>query len=430
MLDIQKIRNDFPTISSDNIYFDSVASSLTPQSVIDTMVEYYTKYRANVHRGIYDFSMQASEKFEEAIRSIAKFIGAKTSEIVITSNTTHSINEVALTLDFNPGDEILSSILEHSSNMVPWGRLETKIGVRTKWYNPGRSGLFDINEFDKMITDKTKLVSLTYISNAIGSVVPVKEVGKLCKERGIYFLVDAAQAAPHVKIDVKEIGCDFLAFSGHKMLGPTGVGVLYIREELADLLIPGFLGGGTMDTTKCNCNLEEECNLSNCEFSELPHKWQAGTPPIAATLGLKTAIDYIEDIGFENIQAHDAQLMSQVLNGLSSVPNIDIFGPKEASLRKSIISFNIGDLPAAEVGRILNENYRIAVRTGDHCAIGYFKNEPVNTRGNVRASMYVYNTSEEVDRFLNAVNDIAKTCVSAKTRAYTESSRTIPRALL
>ncbi|MCL2152310.1 MAG: cysteine desulfurase [Oscillospiraceae bacterium] len=411
MFDVEKIRKDFPTISPESVYFDSVASSLTPNAVIDTVVEYYTKYRANVHRGSYDLSMKASEKFEEAVSTVADFIGAKPSEIVITSNATHSINEVALTLDFNPGDEVLSSVLEHSSNMVPWGRLETKVGIKTRWYNPGKLGLFDINEFEKMISDKTKLVTLTYVSNAIGTVVPVKEVGRICRQRGIPFLVDAAQAAPHMKIDVKDIGCDFLAFSGHKMLGPTGVGVLYIREELADLLVPGILGGGTIDTGKCNCNLESECNLNNCSFSELPYKWQAGTPPIADALGLKTAIDYLSDVGFANIQQHEDQLMRQLIEGLSSVNKIDIFGPKDPELRKSIVSFNIGEIPADEVGRILNENYNIAVRTGQHCAVGYFKDESIDTKGNVRASVYLYNTKEEVDRFLNAINDIAKTCL-------------------
>lgn len=413
MLDVQRIRKDFPTIAPDNVYFDSVASSLTPMPVVNTMTDYYTKYRANVHRGFYDFSMKASEKYEGAVKTIAQFINAKESEIVITSNATHSINEVALSLDFEPGDEVVLSTLEHSSNMVPWARLEKKIGLKTRWYNPGRLGLFNIEEFEKLLTKKTKLVSLTYISNAIGTMVPVKQVADLCKSRGILYLIDAAQAAPHIKLDVKDIGCDFLAFSGHKMLGPTGVGVLYIKEELAQTLMPAFLGGGTINTSGCTCTLIDECNIDQCNFNDLPHKWQAGTPPIAETIGLQTAIEYLNTIGFAEIGKHSKALMSRTMNGLNSIKHVDIFGPTDAELRHSIVSFNIGDLPATEVGRILNDKYKIAVRAGDHCAVGYFKDAQIEDEvpGNVRASLYLYNTEEEVDRFLTAVEDISKICV-------------------
>ena len=413
MYDVSRIRLDFPTITSDQIYFDSVASSLTPMSVVNSMVEYYTKYRANVHRGFYDLSMKASEKFEESVSSIAKFINAKESEIVITSNATHAINEVALTLDFEPKDEIVLSVLEHSSNMVPWARLEKKVGIGTRWYNPGKLGLFDINEFEKLLTKNTKLVSLTYISNAIGTMVPVKQVGELCKSRGILFLVDAAQAVPHIKVDVKDIDCDFLAFSGHKMLGPTGIGVLYVKEELAEQLMPAFLGGGTINTSGCTCTLVDECNIDQCNFNDLPYKWQAGTPPIAEAIGLKAAIDYLNGIGHEDIHEHGKALMKQMMDGLNSIPHIDLFGPSQPELRNSIVSFNIGDLPATEVGRILDERYNVAARAGDHCAVGYFKNAQIDdgVPGNVRVSLYIYNTAEEVDRFLNAVEDISKICI-------------------
>lgn len=412
MFDVNKIRNDFPTISANNIYFDSVASSLTPMSVVNSMNEYYTKYRANVNRGFYDFSMKASEKFEESVASIANLINSKITEIVITSNATHSINEVALSLDFEPGDEVVLSTLEHSSNMVPWARLEKKIGIGTRWYNPGELGLFNIDEFEKLLTKKTKLVSLTYVSNAVGTLVPVKQVSELCKSRGILFLVDAAQAVPHMKIDVQDIGCDFLAFSGHKMLGPTGVGVLYVKEELAESLMPAFLGGGTINTSGCSCSLTDECNIDQCNFNDLPHKWQAGTPPIAEAIGLKAAIDYLNAIGFDDIGIHGEALMKHMMNGLNSIPHVDIFGPNEPELRKSIVSFNIGDLPPTEVGRILDEKYNIAARAGDHCAVGYFKSSrTIEAPGNVRVSLYIYNTEEEVNRFLNAIEDISRVCI-------------------
>jgi cysteine desulfurase/selenocysteine lyase len=410
MLNVQKLRGDFPTITPQSVYFDSVASSLTPMVVVDSIMEYYTKYRANVHRGNYDLSMQASEKFENAVLKIAKLINASLEEIVITSNTTHAINEVALTLDFKEGDEVILSSLEHSSNLIPWLRLQKKVGIKTKWYNPGKLGLFDLNEFEKLLTPKTKLVTLTYVSNVLGSVVPVEEVGKLCKSRGIMFLVDAAQAVPHFKIDVKKIDCDFLAFSSHKMLGPTGLGVLYIKKEHAEEMMPAFLGGGTINTAECHCLSLDSCDIDACTFSELPYKWLAGTPPISETIATGVAIDYLNSIGYENIHQHTAKLMERAMKGLNSMKHVDIYGPLKAEQRNSIVSFNIGDLPPSEVGRILNEEFQISVRAGDHCAVNYFKDVQADgtAPGNVRASFYVYNTEEEVDRLLNAVERMTK----------------------
>jgi cysteine desulfurase/selenocysteine lyase len=410
MLNVQKLRGDFPTITPENVYFDSVASSLTPMAVVDAITEYYTKYRANVHRGNYDLSMQASEKFESAVLKIAKLINASLEEIVITSNTTHAINEVALTLDFKEGDEVILSSLEHSSNLIPWLRLQKKVGIKTKWYNPGKLGLFDLNEFEKLLTPKTKLVTLTFVSNVLGSVVPVEQVGKLCKERGIMFLVDAAQAVPHFKIDVKKIGCDFLAFSSHKMLGPTGLGVLYIKKEHAEEMMPAFLGGGTINTSECHCLSLDSCDIDACTFSELPYKWLAGTPPIAETIATGVAIDYLTSIGYENIHQHTAKLMERAMKGLNSMKHVDIYGPLKPEQRNSIVSFNIGDIAPSEVGRILNEEFKISVRAGDHCAVNYFKEVQAegSAPGNVRASFYVYNTEEEVDRLLNAVDRMSK----------------------
>jgi cysteine desulfurase/selenocysteine lyase len=411
-LDVEIIRRDFPTIRPDAIYLDSVASSLTPLPVIESMTEYYMKYRANVHRGAYDLSMQASERFEHAVENIAHFIGAQPEEIAITGNTTHAINEVALSLDFNAGDEVVLSSVEHSSNMIPWIRLAKKVGIRVRWYNPGKVGLFDLEEFTKLLTDKTRLVSLTYVSNVLGSIVPVEEVARVCQERNILYLVDAAQAVPHLPIDVKKIGCDFLAFSGHKMLGPTGIGILYLKREHAETLMPAFLGGGTINTAECHCTSLETCNIDACTFSGLPYKWLAGTPPIAETLGLSRAVDYLNAVGFDTITRHDAQLMRRALNGLLGIPGIDIFGPVNPDQRNAILSFNIGDLPPSEVGRILNERFNIAVRAGDHCAVNYFRDvqEPGMAWGNVRASFYLYNTEAEVDRFLTAVETITSTC--------------------
>jgi cysteine desulfurase/selenocysteine lyase len=226
------------------------------------------------------------------------------------------------------------------------------------------------------------------------------------------FLVDAAQAVPHFKIDVKKIGCDFLAFSSHKMLGPTGLGVLYIKKEHAEEMMPAFLGGGTINTAECHCLSLDACDIDACTFSELPYKWLAGTPPIAETIATGVAIDYLTGLGYETIHQHTAKLMERAMKGLTTIKNVDIYGPLKAEQRNSIVSFNIGDLPPSEVGRILNEEFQISVRAGDHCAVNYFKEVQAggSAPGNVRASFYVYNTEQEVDRLLNAVERISKTC--------------------
>lgn len=412
-LDVYALRRDFPTIREGEVYLDSVASSLTPLSVVEAMNDYYLKYRANVHRGSYDLSLQASERFEVALTNIASFIGAVVHEVVITSNATHALNLVALSLDFEPGDEVILSSLEHTSNMVPWVRLAKKEGIRLRWYNPGKEGVFDLEEFEKLITPKTRLVTLSQVSNVLGSVVPVEDVSRLCKERGVLFLIDACQAAPHLELDVSRIGCDFMAFSGHKMLGPTGIGVLYIKQEHAERLMPGILGGGTINTAECHCESLETCNIDACTYSDLPFKWLAGTPPIAETLGLSAAIDYLNSVGMEAVDRHGKILMKEVLDGLRSIPRVEIFGPQEAERRTGIVSFNVGDLQPPEVGQILNDNFNMAVRSGHHCAINYFREvqDPDAAYGNVRASFYLYNTEEEVQHFLSAVEAIAAACL-------------------
>ena len=241
-LNVDALRGDFPSLAGSLAYFDSVASSLTPRPVIEAMTEYYERYRANVHRGSYDLSMRASQRFDDALHTIARFLNASAEEIVLTSNTTTAINLVAATLDFQPGDEIVLSNLEHTSNMAPWMRLANRQGVRVRWYNADRDGGFDLETFRGLLTDRTKLVTLAHVTNILGNRLPVEQIGAICRERGVLFLVDAAQSAPHIPLDVRRIGCDFLAFSGHKMLGPTGIGVLYIRREHAESLTPGGAG--------------------------------------------------------------------------------------------------------------------------------------------------------------------------------------------
>lgn len=404
------VRRDFPSLRDDAIYLDSVASSLTPLPVLDAMNEYYTSYRANIHRGSYDASLLASERYEEALAAVAGLIGAQPEEIVFTTNTTVALNTVALSLDWAAGDEIVLSTLEHTSNMAPWARLAAKSGVRLRWYNAGVDGRFDLDEFAALLGERTRLVSLTHVSNVLGTIVPVEEVGRLCRERGILFCVDAAQAVPHIPVDVERIGCDFLAFSGHKMLGPTGIGVLFIRRAHAEALLPAISGGGTIDTeAECRCPSLEECGVDYVTFEPLPYKWQAGTPPIAEAIGLQAAIAYLGELGMDAVAAHDRALVAMARERLGAIPGVTLFGPADPGLSSSIVSFNVGDVPPHEVGRILDERYRISVRAGNHCALSYFKGAGAlaQTPGNVRAGFYVYNTTGEVERLAAAVEEIA-----------------------
>ncbi|MEV0237996.1 cysteine desulfurase [Nonomuraea sp. NPDC050786] len=408
--DVERIRADFPSLTGDLAYFDSVASSLTPQPVIDALVDYYQNYRANVHRGSYDLSIRASERFDESIQTIASLIGADPDEVVLTQNATHAINLAALTIPFSSGDEVVLSSLEHTSNMAPWMRAAGIFDLKVRWYKSGRSEQFDLDRFTELLTPRTKVVALAQVSNVIGSTTPVEEIGKICRERDIYFLVDAAQSVPHMPVDVKAIGCDFLAFSGHKMLGPTGVGVLYVRRDRGDTLMPAMLGGGTIDTTSCAAPSLDGCVLEHCSFTGLPHKWQAGTPPIAETIALAAAADYLRNVGYEWIAEHEVALLRRLLEGLKAIPGVDIHGPQGLEGRTSIVSFNVAGIPPEEVGRILSDNYQVAVRAGQHCAVNYFfkeLHEKVEHPGNVRAGIYLYNTLEDVERLLNGVRDIA-----------------------
>jgi cysteine desulfurase/selenocysteine lyase len=412
-LDTALLRKDFPCLSADSIYLDSVASSLTPVSVVEAMNEYYFRYRANVHRGTYDASMMASEQYEAALAKVARFIGADPEEVVFTSNATHALNLAALSLPLKAGDEIVLSTLEHTSNMAPWGLRALQADGTLRWYNPGPEGDFDIGEFVKLLNERTRIVALTYVSNVLGTVYPVESIAAACAERGILYVVDAAQAVPHRRVDVHALGCDFLAFSGHKMLGPTGIGVLYMKREHAERLMPGIVGGGTIDTrAECRCPSIDECGPKYMTFSALPDKWQAGTPPIAEAIGLGAAVDYLDVLGIDEVHRHTQSLAADAAAGLRAIPGVQVYGPAEPERLSSIVSFNLAGIPPDEVGKMLNSRYRIAVRSGVHCALSYFMGADavVDVPGNVRASFYLYNTPEEARRLVAAVSEIASFC--------------------
>jgi cysteine desulfurase / selenocysteine lyase len=412
-LDPVRLRKDFPCMSAENVYLDSVASSLTPIPVVEAMNEYYFSYRANVHRGSYDASLMASEQYENARAKVAAFIGADPEEIVFTSNTTHSLNLAALSLPVRAGDEIVLSTLEHTSNMAPWVNVALRAGATVRWYNPGPEGVFSMEDFVRMLNERTRIVALTYVSNVVGTVYPVASIASACAERGICYVVDAAQAVPHRRVDVHALGCDFLGFSGHKMLGPTGIGVLYLKREHAERLMPGIVGGGTIDTqVECRCPSIDECGPAYVTFSQLPDKWQAGTPPIAEAIGLGAAVDYLETVGIDEVHLHSQGLVGYVAAALRGIPGVQVYGPEDTALMSSIVSFNVAGVPPDEVGKMLNHRYHIAVRSGAHCALSYFMGADavVDVPGNVRASFYLYNTPEEAQRLVSAVSEIASFC--------------------
>ncbi len=401
MLNVKQIRKDFPILETGIIYLDSTASSLTPEPVLQKMLEFYRQYRGNVDRGIHRLSMKASEEYERVHAKVADFINAKSeSEIIMTRNTTEGINVVASGLNWNKDDKIVTSVIEHHSNFIVWLRVRDRHGVQVETVKPKEpvvQGILDPADFENVIDDKTKLVAITHVSNVLGVITPLKEIAKIAHEHGAYVLVDAAQSVPHMKVDAQQIGCDFLAFSGHKMCAPTGSGALYIREELIDEVEPLCIGGGTID----------DVGLDYYKLNGSPRRFEAGTPDIAAVIGLGAAIDYLQRIGMEKIERHERTLVRQMYEGLSELSKVEVYGP-EPEHRVGIMPFNVGDLNPHDVALALDVSADIMVRSGHHCALPLSKTI-LGKPGSVRASIYIYNTKEEIDKFVSAVKEIAET---------------------
>ena len=398
MFNVSKVREDFPILKTGVIYFDNTASSLTPEPVLEKMLEYYRQYRANVERGIHRLSQKASEEYEQAHAKVVDFINARSdTEVVMTRNTTEGINIVASGLKWKEGDSVVTTLLEHHSNFIVWHRLRDRFGVKVKVVKPDRQGLLSPSSVEKAIDDSTRLVAVTHVSNSLGVIVPIREVAKIAKEKGALVLVDGAQSVPHMKVDVQEIGCDFLAFSGHKMCGPTGSGALYIREELVDEVEPLSIGGGTID----------DVGLDYYKLTKSWRKFEAGTPAIAEGLGLGAAMDYLSKIGMDNIRAHEEKLAKRMYTGLREIPKVEVYGPEEPEKRVALVSFNVGNLSPHDVALTLDVSANIMVRSGHHCALPVMK-EVIRKNGTVRASLYFYNTAEEVDKFLSAVKELTK----------------------
>jgi cysteine desulfurase/selenocysteine lyase len=396
MLDIQKIRTDFPILSQKVngkplVYFDNGATSQKPQVVIDAIEKYYQEINANIHRGVHTLSQLATDAYEVSRGKIQNHINAKfPHEVLFTSGTTFGINLVAngFASILKTGDEVLVSALEHHSNIVPWQMLCEKTGATLKVIPMNEKGELIMSEYDKLLSSKTKIVTVNHISNALGTINPVKYMIDKAHEVGAAILIDGAQAVPHLKPDVQALDCDFYVFSGHKMCGPTGTGVLYGKEAWLNKF-PPYQGGGEMI---------KEVTFEKTTYAELPHKFEAGTPNIAGGIVLGTAIDYMNEIGFENIQKQELELLNHATTRLLEIDGLRIFGTSEA--KTSVISFNIDGIHPYDIGTIIDK-LGIAVRTGHHCAqpIMNFFGIP----GTIRASFSFYNTKEEIDLMVDAV---------------------------
>ncbi|RLI29513.1 MAG: cysteine desulfurase [Candidatus Hecatellales archaeon] len=397
MLNVGKVRRDFPLLKKGVIYFDSAASSLTPKPVVDRMLEYYLEYRSNIERGLYELSQYASEQYETARRKVASFLGAKPEEIIFTKNTTEGINLVAQGLKLRRGDRIVTTLLEHHSNFLPWLRCKQKFKVEIRFVKPDVRGILDPADFEKAVNNRTKIVAVTHVSNVLGTISPVREIVEIAKERGSLVLVDGAQAAPHMEVDVKKLGCDFYAVSAHKMCGPTGVGALYVKEEHLGRLDPLCLGGGTV----------EYVGRQSFRLRRGPERFEAGTPPIGEVIGFKAAIEYLENLGMGNVETHERKLSKMLYEGLREIPKVEVYSP-EPENKLGVTSFNIKGLDPHKVALILDSTAKIAVRSGMHCAQPLVRDILKQPQGTVRASPYIYNTPEEVEKLLSTVETIAR----------------------
>ena len=403
MYDIQKIREDFPILAREVygrplVYLDNAATTQKPLCVLDAMRDEYLNVNANVHRGVHYLSQQATDLHEAARETVRAFINAqKTEEIVFTRGTTEAINLVASSFcesQMQPGDEVLVTEMEHHSNIVSWQLQAMKHGIKVKHLPITDDGrLESCDSVATFLTEETRLVSIAHVSNVLGTVNPVKDIIRMAHERGIPVLVDAAQSAPHMKIDVQALDCDFLAFSGHKMYGPTGIGVLYGKEAWLEKL-PPYQGGGEMI---------DKVTWERTTFERLPFKFEAGTPDYVATHGLATAIKYMEGIGLDDIEAHEKALTQYALEQLQTVEGLVVYGPKEH--RDAVVSFNVGTIHHLDIGTLL-DRLGIAVRTGHHCAQPLM--DRLDISGTVRASFALYNTREEVDALVAGVRRVSQ----------------------
>ncbi len=401
MLDVAKIRRDFPILSKlvygkPLVYLDNAATSQKPSSVIQALVDYYEGYNANVHRGVHALSMESTQRYEEAREKVVRFIGAPDSEnLIFVRNTTEGINLVASTwaaANIGPGDEILLTEMEHHSNLVPWQRLAKDKDARLRFIPVSDEGTLDLSNVDGLLNHRTKLVSMTHMSNVLGTINPVKDIAQKAHAVGALILIDAAQSVPHMPVNVTDLGCDFLAFSSHKMLGPTGIGGLYVSSPVLEQMEP-FLSGGEM---------VQEVTFDSATWNDLPMRFEAGTPNIAGTIGLGAAVDYLESLGMDQVREHETQLTGYALDALKELSeDFNFYGPADLSIRGGIISFYSPDVHPHDLGTLLDQE-GIAIRAGHHCAMPLTRDK-LGVAATARASFYIYNTEEEVDLLVSTL---------------------------
>ncbi|EAC4523543.1 cysteine desulfurase [Listeria monocytogenes] len=399
MIDIQKIRADFPILAQEInekplAYLDNAATSQKPKQVIEALTHYYEFDNANVHRGVHTLAARATDAYESARGKVAKFIHAReVAEIIFTRGTTSAINLVVdsyAEANIEAGDEIVISYLEHHSNLIPWQQLAKRKGAVLKYIELEEDGTISVEQAKKAIGEKTKIVALAHVSNVLGTITPIKEIAAIAHQFGAVILVDGAQAVPHMEVDVVDLDADFYAFSGHKMMAPTGIGALYGKRELLDAMEPTEFGGEMIDFVE----------LYDSTWKELPWKFEAGTPIIGGAIALGAAIDYLAEVGLENIHAHEQALASYAIEEMSKIEGITIYGPKDASKRCGLVTFNLEGAHPHDIATILDED-GVAIRAGHHCAQPLMKWLDVSSTA--RASFYIYNTKEEIDALIDGL---------------------------
>jgi cysteine desulfurase/selenocysteine lyase len=407
-VDTQAIRRDFPILTrkingQPLIYFDNAATTQKPRQVIDALTDYYQNHNGNVHRAVHALSVEATDLYESARESTAEFINAKSpSEVVFVRGTTEAINLVAYSWGLNTlgdGDEVLVSLMEHHSNIVPWEIISKFRGFTIKYAHIHPDGTLDYDDFEAKLTNKTKIACLSQVSNVTGVVNDVKRITKAAHDHGALMLVDGAQSVPHMKVDVQDIGMDFLAFSGHKMLGPTGIGVLYGKKEVLDAM-PPFMGGGEMIKDVSYRRGGGHCVIS---WNEVPYKFEAGTPNIADAIGLGAAVKYLQAVGMDNVLNHERELTRYAVERLKECKKVTLYGSTDASKKLGILAFGVEDLSSHDVA-LFCDNYGITLRSGYHCAQPL--HEIFKLESSARASFYLYNTKPEIDRFVEVLKEL------------------------
>ena len=405
MSDLSQYIKDFPILQrsvrggNPLVYLDSGATSQKPNQVIEAESNFYRNSNAAVHRGAHLLAEEASLAYEDARLKVANFIGAKIEETIFTKSATESLNALAYSFGnsangskfhLQPGDEIVVTEMEHHANLIPWQQLAKRTDAKLRWFSVTPDGRLDLSNIDEIINDRTKVVAITHQSNVLGTILPVKEIANKARSVGALTVLDACQSAPHFKINVRDLDVDFTAFSGHKMLGPTGVGVLWGREDLLIEMEPFLFGGSMIDSVE----------MESATWAELPRKFEAGVPNMAQAVGLGAATDYLTKVGMENIHNHELNLTKQLLDGLTHIQGVKVVGPKDMKNRGGVVSFVIDGVHPHDVGQVL-DSYGIAVRTGHHCAWPLMRK--LNQVGTTRASFHLYNTADDVDKLLKAI---------------------------